>query len=60
MKLTEYLSKHDIDAKAFSEMTGIPHVTIWRIITGKNPPKLDNLVRIEKATHGKVTYKDFI
>ena len=60
MKLRDYMIKYRLTAKEFGKLCDIPHVTVWRIIVGKNPPTLKNIYKIHNATKVKVSFKDFL
>lgn len=64
MRLSEYLEKHEITQKAFAEKIGVTQGRISQlIIDGKLTSlerALDLIERIERATGGKVTSKDWL
>lgn len=59
MKLETYLSEIDLKATAFAEKIGVSPSTITRILRGERSPGFDLVMRIQAATKGKVSAKDW-
>jgi hypothetical protein len=60
MNLKEYLDLVDKTADSFSKESGIGKSSIYRYCNGESIPFDKNIKKIEKLTHGKVKYKDFL
>lgn len=59
MQLADYLSRNKITLAEFSREIGVAVATVSRYAAGLRFPTRQNLERIRKATHGKVTANDF-
>ena len=60
MTLTDYLSKSALSATEFAGLIGCEPSTITRLCRGERGPSLELALKIEAATNGSVTPKDFI
>jgi len=60
MKLSTYLSEHDLSASDFAARMGVPVSTITRWAKGERTPGIDMAHRICEATSGAVTASDFL
>lgn len=60
MKLTEYLSAAGHSATDFAAILGCETSTVTRILKGERSPSVHLAVKIEEATGGQVTPKDFV
>lgn len=59
MKLETYLKKNGIRPGQFAKKAGMSAMAVSRYLRGRRP-SFSGLVKIEKATDGQVTMKDFI
>ncbi|MBN7759475.1 helix-turn-helix transcriptional regulator [Nitratireductor aquimarinus] len=59
MKLETYLSERDMKPSAFAVEIGVAPSTITRILRGERSPGLDLVMRILRATDGKVSVEDW-
>lgn len=59
MKLETYLSERDMKPSAFAAEIGVAPSTITRILRGERSPGLDLVMRILRATDGKVSVEDW-
>jgi len=59
MQLITYLEENKISQRSFAKMIGVQPLAVNRYIKGKRTPKPEILLRIEHATEGKVTIRDF-
>jgi len=59
MTLREYLEKTNKTLRVFSSECGIDQSQICRYTTGDRLPSLENARKIEIATNGEVTLKDW-
>lgn len=59
MKLETYLSERDMKPSAFAAEIGVAPSTITRILRGERSPGLDLVMRILRATDGKVGVEDW-
>lgn len=59
MTLEQYLIKKKISSSKFAEMIDVSRMTVDRYVTGDRIPKKDVMLKIKKATHGKVQPNDF-
>ena len=59
MTLTEYLSDQSLKPTQFATSLGVEPSTIIRMVNGERRPSLDMALRIEEATEGKVTTRDW-
>ena len=59
MKLEDYLKKHDLSQVRFSSLVKTHPVHINRLIKGLHLPSIPLVKKIERATNGEVTFKDF-
>jgi transcriptional regulator with XRE-family HTH domain len=57
-KLRCFMDTHGINAREFAEMAGVSPATISRLLHGKSPT-VDNAIKIENATGGFVSVKDW-
>lgn len=60
MLLSDYLAENELSDAAFARLIGVERQTVGRYQTGDRFPERDILLRIFKATSGKVTANDFI
>ena len=58
MKLKEYLDHNGIYAARFARSIGMCTTTFHNILKGHQDIRLSTAIRIEKATHGKVTCQE--
>lgn len=59
MTLAAWLKKHEMTQQEFSKLSGIEQPLVSRYVTGKGHPKAENILAIEKATHGEVALEDW-
>jgi DNA-binding transcriptional regulator YdaS (Cro superfamily) len=59
MTLIEYLADRQLTNSAFAHKIGVPASTVHRWIRGYRQPSIVYLLKIERATGGKVRVKDF-
>jgi transcriptional regulator with XRE-family HTH domain len=59
MRLSDYLTSHNIDRQQFADAIGVDRVSVYRWETGKAFP-IRHLSKIIAATDGKVTANDFV
>ena len=59
MTLKEYLAGEQLTPHAFARKLEVPSSTVHRWVHGKRHPSIGCLLKIEKATKGKVLVKDF-
>ena len=59
MQLLEYLDRKQKTPTAFARALGVSHAAVVRWLNGTRRPNNNSLDAIEKATSGKVTFKDF-
>lgn len=60
MTLSEYLDAAGLKPAQFAQALGVEPSTITRMISGARGPSLDMALRIEAATIGQVTPKDWV
>jgi predicted transcriptional regulator len=60
MKLREYLDDEGIRYKSFAMKMGICEPTLQKIMKPGYNPRIDIVNKIERLTHGKVKYKDWL
>lgn len=60
MKLSQYLETADKNATEFALLIGCDTSTITRILRGERGPSVHLAVKIEEATGGQVTPRDFV
>ena len=60
MKLDEYLDEAGIRRSHFADSIGVSAATITMLIQGKRVPSYEMLLKISKATDGKVGLGDFL
>lgn len=60
MELKAYLEKHRLSDDAFGQIVNCSQSQVSRIKRGVSLPSLPLLLRIQAATKGSVTSKDFI
>lgn len=59
MTLIEYLTDQQIRPSAFAAVLGVPPSTVHRWLHGIRRPTIGSLIKIEKATDGKIKVSDF-
>jgi transcriptional regulator with XRE-family HTH domain len=59
MTLVEYLARHNLSKSDFGRRIGTASGTVSRWTTGRRLPALSFVVKIEAATGGWVTARDF-
>jgi len=59
MQLKEYLKKSSMSQEKFGSLVGVSGVQINHLVNKTRLPSLKLLKRIEKATNGEVSTKDF-
>lgn len=59
-KLDEYLQRKRIAKGKFAERAGIPAYKLSRLLTGKRKADIATALRIEKATGGEITVRDWV
>lgn len=59
MNLTQYLAQAEKSASELAAAIGCETSTITRIMRGERRPSINLAARIEAATDGKVSIKDF-
>ena len=47
--LKEVMEEEGISLRKFAKMSGIPHATVHRIVTGASKPTLENAIRIAEG-----------
>lgn len=60
MTLKEYLSEHNQTAAGFAAQHGFPQSTFYKWFYGLRQPRLEHMAKIEAATNGLVTARDFL
>ncbi|MBA1156907.1 helix-turn-helix domain-containing protein [Microvirga mediterraneensis] len=60
MKLSQYLSETHQTHAQFALKIGATQAAVSRYASGKRKPNLAKLLRIERATGGKVRARDFV
>jgi len=61
MKLLDFLYEMNMTPRELRRILGVrDRTTVWRWLTGKRIPQPRMLLRIEQATGGRVTIKDFL
>jgi ribosome-binding protein aMBF1 (putative translation factor) len=60
MKLETYMKLHSVTDADLAETIGRCRTAVLRYRSGKITPPLSVIAKIEKATKGKVTFKDFV
>lgn len=60
MKLDEYMLDAGHDDRSFAELVGVSREAVSRWRRGKRGPKGMNMVKVVRATSGKVTANDFL
>lgn len=60
MTLEEYLKAEGMNASAFAKLLNVTPSTVTRWLTTDRKPDLELMVKIEDATGGKVTMRDFV
>jgi DNA-binding transcriptional regulator YdaS (Cro superfamily) len=59
MRLKDYLVLNCEKSQDFAARVGVTRQTVWFWIVGKRYPSSTTMVRIKKATNGRVTPNDF-
>ncbi len=59
MKLEQWLSKNSVQAVTFARDIGVSPSTVTRLINGERLPSGTMLLKIHRATNGKVGFADF-
>ena len=59
MKLQKYLEERGMTKVFFAKKIGVNPTHLSRWIGGKTIPRLDYILKIEEATDGKVTSRDW-
>lgn len=59
MTLAEYLDRHKLSQNEFGRRIGAAGGTVSRWTTGRRRPTLELMMKIERATGGWVTAKEF-
>ncbi|MDS1138603.1 helix-turn-helix transcriptional regulator [Nitratireductor indicus] len=59
MKLETYLQSKDLKPTTFAAKVGVYPSTITRILRGERSPSLELVMKIERATKGKVKPRDW-
>ena len=59
MKLKEWLRKNKITPYRLAKMINVTPIVIHNIINGKNYPRYEILIKINKITNGQVTLGDY-
>lgn len=59
MTLAEYLEAEGLKPTQFAQALGAEPSTVTRMVHGERGPSLDMALRIEAATDGKVTVRDW-
>lgn len=60
MKLSDYLTEHDLTYREFAARCGRSVFQVHRWATGRRVPDVASAVAIERATEGRVTPADFV
>ena len=60
MKLDEYMLDAGHDDRSFAELVGVSREAVSRWRRGKRCPEGMNMVKVVRATSGKVTANDFL
>lgn len=60
MKLSIFLKKNGLTAKAFALQIGVSPSTIWRIVKLGAMPRMSLARKIKLATLGAVSYEDYL
>lgn len=60
MKLSDFLSEHQISQADFANRIGATQAAVSRYLDGKRMPRRYHLARIKEATGGSVTADDFV
>lgn len=55
-RITESLRKNGMNTRELADMAGISEVSLWRIINGKQEPKVSVAFRIALALHVSLDY----
>ena len=59
MKLEAYLAKHGIKMAEFAAQIGVDPTAVSRWCSGKRTPLIEQLLKIDRVTGGKVSLRDF-
>ncbi|WP_173931363.1 helix-turn-helix transcriptional regulator [Chelativorans sp. Marseille-P2723] len=59
MRLKVYLEEHGISGAAFARMIGTHQVNVHRYMHGQRFPSPQIIAKIDRATKGKVTVRDW-
>jgi predicted transcriptional regulator len=60
MDLKEYLDSMGIRYNHFAEQIGISYKTLWEILNGNGPKKMETAQKIVEITKGEVKMKDLM
>jgi len=60
MRLADYLSDHDLSQQALADRANLHVNSIIKYLRGTMSPGLLAIRAIEVATHGEVTYADWV
>jgi transcriptional regulator with XRE-family HTH domain len=60
MKFGAYLKREKITTTDFAARIGVTHASVVRYVHGQRTPRIQVIDRIERATNGEVTMKDFL
>jgi DNA-binding transcriptional regulator YdaS (Cro superfamily) len=58
MKLSDYLTRHELSQEAFAKSIGVSQGMVYQWIAGRTPVAVQKAVLIERATGGLVSRKD--
>lgn len=58
-KLKSYMKKHKLTQRALAKKLAVTNVSVNYWLSGRNKPKLEMAVRIERATGGEVSVYDW-
>ena len=59
MQITDYLKQNKLSQYALAKKLGVPPSYVWRYCHGHNKPSPCMILKIDKATGGKVTFRDW-
>lgn len=59
MTLSDYLSRMEMTETAFAAKLGVAQVTVNRYVRGARFPDRDTILKIERATDGRVAPADW-
>ena len=58
VKLRQFLDRNVLSQRGFANLAGLHERTVWSIFRGEGVTRVTAL-KIERATQGKITIKDF-